>query len=51
MIVDINALLAWLERFNARMADLTLRQEALLRDLGVEPVARKATPESLRELT
>ncbi|HET6240123.1 MAG TPA: hypothetical protein VFE41_34950 [Acetobacteraceae bacterium] len=49
MIVDINAILAWLERFDARMADLILQQETLLRDLGAEPVAHKATPESLRE--
>ena len=48
--VDTNALLQWLETFDARMADLALRQEVLLRDLGVEPVAHKTVPESLREL-
>jgi hypothetical protein len=49
-IVDTNALLQWLETFDARIADLALRQGVLLRDLGVEPVAHKAVPESLREL-
>ena len=49
VIVDTDALLQWLETFDARMADLGLRQEALLRDLGVEPVAHKAASESLRE--
>ena len=28
---------AWLKDFDTRMADLTARQEALLRNLGVEP--------------
>jgi len=50
VIVDTNVLLAWLETFDVRLADLALRQQALLRDLGVEPVAHKAAPESLREL-
>ena len=27
----------WLKDFDTRMADLTARQEALMRDLGVEP--------------
>ena len=49
VIVDTNALLQWLETFDARMADLTLRQGALLRDLGVEPIAHKAASEALRE--
>jgi hypothetical protein len=50
VIVDTNVLLAWLETFHVRLADLALRQQALLRDLGVEAVAHKAAPESLREL-
>jgi truncated hemoglobin YjbI len=33
---------AWLRDFDARMAELTARQEVLLRDLGVEP--HKAAP-------
>jgi hypothetical protein len=35
---------AWLSDFDARMADLTLRQDALLRKLGIEP-ARPAERE------
>ena len=50
VIIDTNAVLAWLEMFDARLADLTVRQQALLRDLGAEPVAHKSVPESLREL-
>ena len=50
VIIDTDALLQWLETFDARMADLALRQEALLRDLGVEPVAHRAVPQSVREL-
>jgi len=50
VIVDTNVLLTWLETFDARLADLALRQAALLRDLGVEPVAHRVTPDSLREL-
>jgi hypothetical protein len=34
---------AWLSDFDARMADLTARQDALLRSLGVEPVRHKST--------
>ena len=33
---------AWLKDFETRMADLTARQEALLRDLGVEPQKDRA---------
>jgi hypothetical protein len=29
---------AWLKDFDLRMADLTLRQELLMRKLGVEPL-------------
>jgi hypothetical protein len=50
VIVDTNTLLQWLETFDARMMDLALRQQILLRDLGIEPVSHKAAPESLPEL-
>jgi hypothetical protein len=33
---------AWLSDFDARMADLTARQDTLLRKLGLEPVTRPA---------
>ncbi|HEY1933378.1 MAG TPA: hypothetical protein VGG99_15305 [Acetobacteraceae bacterium] len=48
-IVDTNALLQWFDAFDARMAALTARQDALLRDLGVEPVRQTIVPESLRQ--
>jgi hypothetical protein len=47
--VSANALLQWFGSFDARMADLIVRQQALLRDLGVEPVAHTAIPEPTRE--
>jgi hypothetical protein len=34
---------AWLTDFDAKMAALTARQDALLRSLGVEPVRHKST--------
>ncbi len=49
VIVDTNVILEWLETFDARIADLTRRQEALLRDLGVEPAVHTAAPEFPRE--
>lgn len=48
--IDTNALLLWFEMFDARMADLTSQQEALLRDLGAEPVTHSAASEPAREL-
>ena len=38
---------AWLKNFDTRMADLTARQEALLRDLGVEPQRTESAHESV----
>jgi hypothetical protein len=49
VVADANALLKWFEMFDARMADLATRQQALLRDLGVDPVVHPASPEQTRE--
>jgi hypothetical protein len=49
VVVDTNALLKWFETFDARTADLTRRQQALLRDLGVDPVVDPASPGQTRE--
>lgn len=38
---------AWLRDFDARMADLTLRQDALLRKLGIEPAQHPAERENV----
>ena len=38
---------AWLKGFDTRMADLTARQEALLRNLGVEPQRTEPAHESV----
>jgi hypothetical protein len=38
---------AWLKDFDTRMADLTARQEALLRNLGVEPQRTEPAHESV----
>lgn len=49
-MADTNALLEWLNMFDARMANLTRRQKSLLRDLGVEQTGRKAPPDSVHDL-
>jgi hypothetical protein len=37
----------WFVQFDAKLADLSARQDALLRSLGVEPVRNAPTPESV----
>jgi hypothetical protein len=39
----------WLEDFDRRTAELTARQHALLRSLGVEPAPHRALPERVSE--
>jgi hypothetical protein len=45
-ISDERRLEQWFVQFDAKLADLSARQDALLRSLGVEPVRSAPTSES-----
>ncbi|HME22256.1 MAG TPA: hypothetical protein VKI44_13100 [Acetobacteraceae bacterium] len=49
VVLDTNVLMKWFKTFDARMAELTARHEALLRDLGVEPAPHKAEYEPVHK--
>jgi hypothetical protein len=44
---DERRLEQWFVQFDAKLADLSARQDALLRSLGVEPVRTASTSESV----
>jgi hypothetical protein len=45
VVLDTNLLLTWFKDFDLRLADLTTRQNALLKSLGVEPAPHRESTE------